>query len=100
MLNLYEMAFSLWLLTSIPRLMILCSLSLISTYVLYRALEIEQLNKFPQLKPNQFAQMVNEQIEKYEYNTEMEPVQQQYKFILFINYKEKDGMSKFSGKIF
>ena len=49
--------------------MILCSLSLISTYVLYRALEIEQLNKFPQLKPNQFAQMVNEQIEKYEYNT-------------------------------
>ena len=46
--------------------MILSSLSLISTYVFYRALELEQLNKMkPQLKPDQIiSQIVNDQIEE------------------------------------
>ena len=44
--------------------MILSSLSLISTYIFYRALELEQLNEMkPQLKPDQISQIVNDEIE-------------------------------------
>ena len=79
------------------RFMILSSLSLISTYVFYRALELEQLNKMkPQLKPDQISQIVNDQIEVIISRNNNLYSKQQYKFILWLNYKEKDGMSKFS----
>ena len=48
----------------VSRFMILSSLSLISTYIFYRALELEQLNEMkPQLKPDQISQIVNDEIE-------------------------------------
>ena len=84
----------------VSRFMILSSLSLISTYVFYRALELEQLNKMkPQLKPDQIiSQIVNDQIEEImmSRNNNNNLYYKQYKFILWLNYKEKDGMSKFS----
>ena len=84
------------------RFMILSSLSLISTYVFYRALELEQLNEMkPQLKPDQISQIVNDEIEvmmmsSRNNNNLYNKNNKQYKFILWLNYKEKDGMSKFS----
>ena len=82
----------------VSRFMILSSLSLISTYVFYRALELEQLNKMkPQLKPDQIiSQIVNDQIEEIMMSRNNNNLYKQYKFILWLNYKEKDGMSKFS----
>ena len=88
----------------VSRFMILSSLSLISTYIFYRALELEQLNeKKPQLKPDQISQIVNDEIEvmmmssrNNNNNNLYNKNNKQYKFILWLNYKEKDGMSKFS----
>ena len=69
----------------ISRFMLLCSMSMFTTYVLYRALEIEHINKKHFLQPYNFSE-----------NRETFDLPKKYKFILWINHKEKDGMAKFS----
>ena len=65
--------------------MLLCSMSMFTTYVLYRALEIEHINKKHFLLPYNYSE-----------NRETFDLPKEYKFILWINHKEKDGMAKFS----
>ena len=69
----------------ISRFMLLCSMSMFTTYVLYRALEIEHINKKHFLQPYNLS----------EYRETID-LPKKYKFILWINHKEKDGMAKFS----